>query len=119
MGRDHGFQRACRRRRRGHCPKLGAGPSAQPLRFSGTEHGKRRVEVIQGAVMNRWSRPFVVLCFLGRLCFDGAGTSARAGDPSTDVGLVAKKLGRGINIGNALEAPKEGEWGVLLTAEYF
>jgi endoglucanase len=28
-------------------------------------------------------------------------------------------LGRGINLGNALEAPKEGEWGVQLRAEYF
>jgi endoglucanase len=28
-------------------------------------------------------------------------------------------LGRGINLGNALEAPKEGEWGVKLKAEYF
>lgn len=28
-------------------------------------------------------------------------------------------LGRGINLGNALEAPKEGEWGVRLKAEYF
>jgi len=28
-------------------------------------------------------------------------------------------LGRGINLGNALEAPKEGDWGVTLKAEYF
>jgi endoglucanase len=28
-------------------------------------------------------------------------------------------LGRGINLGNALEAPKEGAWGVTLKAEYF
>jgi endoglucanase len=32
---------------------------------------------------------------------------------------AAKKLGRGINIGNALEAPNEGVWGVTLKAEYF
>lgn len=30
-----------------------------------------------------------------------------------------KKLGRGINIANALEAPKEGEWGVKITDNYF
>src|ERR1700679_2895967 len=29
------------------------------------------------------------------------------------------KLGSGINLGNALEAPKEGDWGVVLKAEYF
>jgi endoglucanase len=28
-------------------------------------------------------------------------------------------LGRGINLGNALEAPREGDWGVTLKAEYF
>lgn len=29
------------------------------------------------------------------------------------------KLGRGINLGNALEAPSEGEWGIVLQAEWF
>jgi endoglucanase len=28
-------------------------------------------------------------------------------------------LGRGVNLGNALEAPQEGEWGVVLEEEYF
>jgi endoglucanase len=30
-----------------------------------------------------------------------------------------QKLGHGINLGDALEAPTEGEWGVTLKAEYF
>jgi endoglucanase len=30
-----------------------------------------------------------------------------------------KRLGRGVNLGNALEAPNEGEWGVILKEEYF
>jgi endoglucanase len=30
-----------------------------------------------------------------------------------------KLLGRGINLGNALEGPNEGEWGVTLQEEYF
>ncbi|MCX6149984.1 MAG: glycoside hydrolase family 5 protein [Ignavibacteriales bacterium] len=30
-----------------------------------------------------------------------------------------KRLGRGINLGNALEAPTEGEWGVVLKEEFF
>ncbi len=30
-----------------------------------------------------------------------------------------KRLGRGINLGNALDAPNEGEWGVMLKEEYF
>jgi endoglucanase len=39
-------------------------------------------------------------------------------DPA-DIHAANKKLGRGVNLGNALEAPKEGEWGVTLKAEYF
>lgn len=31
----------------------------------------------------------------------------------------SRKLGTGINLGNALEAPKEGDWGVVLQADYF
>lgn len=36
-----------------------------------------------------------------------------------DAFTVNQNLGRGINLGNALEAPREGEWGVVLKAEYF
>jgi endoglucanase len=36
-----------------------------------------------------------------------------------DSAAVNKKLGRGISLGNALEAPNEGAWGVKLKAEYF
>jgi endoglucanase len=39
--------------------------------------------------------------------------------PAPDIHAANKKLGRGINLGNALEAPKEGAWGVTLKAEYF
>lgn len=30
-----------------------------------------------------------------------------------------RRLGTGINLGNALDAPKEGDWGVVLQPEYF
>jgi endoglucanase len=54
-------------------------------------------------------------------------TMALAGDkpakgPGTrpgDIRAASARLGRGINLGNALEAPNEGEWGVHLKAEYF
>ena len=32
---------------------------------------------------------------------------------------INKLIGRGVNLGNALEAPKEGDWGVTLEEEYF
>jgi len=36
-----------------------------------------------------------------------------------DAFKMNQMLGRGVNIGNALEAPKEGEWGVVIREEYF
>src|SRR5258708_802241 len=48
-----------------------------------------------------------------------AVAAARAPAEETAIQAANKKLGRGINIGNALEAPKEGEWGVTLQADYF
>jgi endoglucanase len=42
---------------------------------------------------------------------------ASAADP--DAHAANTRLGRGVNLGNALEAPKEGAWGVTLKAEYF
>ncbi len=33
--------------------------------------------------------------------------------------VLNARLGRGINLGNALEAPREGDWGVILYEEYF
>jgi len=43
------------------------------------------------------------------------GTSPTGLDPFAQ----NAKLGRGVNLGNALEAPNEGEWGVTLKSEYF
>jgi endoglucanase len=43
---------------------------------------------------------------------------ATAGPPQ-DIFAANKALGRAINLGNALEAPSEGEWGVTLEAGYF
>jgi endoglucanase len=50
-----------------------------------------------------------------------AAAGAAEKEPAQPTGIAAanKKLGRGINLGNALEAPKEGEWGVTLKPEYF
>lgn len=39
--------------------------------------------------------------------------------PAKDAFYYNRLLGRGINLGNALEAPKEGAWGFSLKDEYF
>jgi len=44
-----------------------------------------------------------------------SGTETGAPDPFDQ----NERLGRAVNLGNALEAPNEGEWGVVLEAEYF
>ena len=46
-----------------------------------------------------------------------ASPAASQADP--DVFTYNRLLGRGMNIGDALEAPREGAWGVTLKAEYF
>src|SRR6476660_3181157 len=37
----------------------------------------------------------------------------------SDIFAANKALGRGVNFGNALEAPNEGEWGMKLEADFF
>lgn len=38
---------------------------------------------------------------------------------SPELAARAAALGRGVNLGNALEAPTEGEWGMVLEADFF
>jgi endoglucanase len=45
----------------------------------------------------------------------GAETSPSPWDPFK----INSRLGRGVNLGNALEAPREGEWGMTLDESYF
>src|SRR5690606_30133592 len=40
-----------------------------------------------------------------------------AADP--DAHAANRRLGRGVDLGNALEAPREGAWGLTLKADYF
>jgi len=47
-----------------------------------------------------------------------AGTAAGAQTWPTAAEYCVR-LGRGVNLGNALDAPREGEWGFRLQAEYF
>lgn len=46
-------------------------------------------------------------------------TARRPVEGPPDAFAAAARLGRGINLGNALEAPREGEWGVTIRDEYF
>jgi endoglucanase len=48
-------------------------------------------------------------------------TSARPTPTAKPSGVFAlnQRLGRGVNLGNALEAPREGEWGITLTEADF
>lgn len=40
-------------------------------------------------------------------------------EPEVDAFVMNQRLARTVNLGNALEAPNEGEWGVTLRAEFF
>ena len=43
---------------------------------------------------------------------------AVAADPNASAFASVKALGRGVNLGNALDAPNEGEWGITIKPEY-
>jgi endoglucanase len=47
---------------------------------------------------------------LGLIVVASAGP-ARSADAAKTVYDVNRRLGRGVNLGNALEAPREGDWG--------
>ncbi|MEM7134903.1 MAG: glycoside hydrolase family 5 protein [Chloroflexota bacterium] len=46
-------------------------------------------------------------------------TSAPDAEASKAIFALNERLGRGVNLGNALEAPNEGEWGMTLEADFF
>jgi endoglucanase len=57
--------------------------------------------------------------FLGQSALALAAAGGRAAGPEADAFAVNRRLGRGINFGNTLEAPREGAWGLRLEPEYF
>jgi endoglucanase len=57
------------------------------------------------------------LCVLVFISGLASAAAVRAGDK--DAYHYNRLLGRGMNIGNALEAPREGDWGITLKEEYF
>lgn len=48
-----------------------------------------------------------------------SSTPPIADDEAPDPFHQAQRLGKGVNLGNALEAPNEGEWGLTLEEAYF
>jgi endoglucanase len=77
----------------------------------------------RAAEQRRWHQ--IVACVALVLLLAGCSKDKNPMAPTyeTPMGLDPfaqnAKLGRGVNLGNALEAPNEGEWGVTLKSEYF
>ena len=46
-------------------------------------------------------------------------TPTESAPSATDIFALNQRLGRGVNLGNALEATYEGEWGLVLQEDYF
>jgi endoglucanase len=57
-----------------------------------------------------------LLVILGVTAFLATSFAAAA---EGDAFAANRALGRGVNLGNALEAPKEGDWGMKIEAEFF
>src|SRR5262245_59221200 len=68
--------------------------------------------------MNCISAAALFAISVGGFALDEGG-AIRAQRGTDDIHDANAKLGRGINLGNALEAPSEGAWGVRLKPEYF
>ena len=71
--------------------------------------------------MLRIAKPYAFIT-LGIVLFGAACVAAaepNAAPAKPDPFKINTLLGRGVNLGNALEAPTEGEWGVVLKEEYF
>jgi endoglucanase len=70
--------------------------------------------------------PFLVLLILSSCTREGTEPIASTTSPAEEVILQptnqpepAPFLQRGVNMGNMLEAPNEGEWGLYVEEEYF
>jgi len=72
---------------------------------------------------NKLSVLLIVIClpFIIQCKESPSGLSDKKEDAGQEVDVFEqnKLLGRGINLGNALEAPNEGDWGIILQEEYF
>ena len=59
-------------------------------------------------------------CLLAILALSSQSAPAQGPNSRDDEAFQAnRRLGRGVNLGNALDAPSEGEWGLTLEAGYF
>lgn len=63
--------------------------------------------------------PFLLVAAAAMALGLGSSMADPTATSSDAIHAANKKLGRGINLGNALEAPSEGAWGVTLKGEYF
>lgn len=80
--------------------------------------------VANGEIARRFRRIVASLAATLWIAVSASTTAARAfDDPPPDEDRrtfeAARKLGRGVNLGNALEAPREGEWGLTLEEDHF
>jgi len=63
----------------------------------------------------------IIVLFLAMVTFESGCRQPLEvkGPVAADPFKMNEKLGRGVNLGNALDAPNEGEWGFTLEEEYF
>ncbi len=61
----------------------------------------------------------ISICLILLIAVSALAAESNAPSMKPDPFKINKALGRGVNLGNALEAPVEGQWGVVLKEEYF
>ena len=69
----------------------------------------------------RFYLTFVTIMLFWVACSKDKSTSPSWKPAYTEVSAIdqVQNMGRGVNLGNALEAPNEGDWGMTLQSEYF
>jgi len=60
-----------------------------------------------------------LLIILSSCSRENSTPTGKKDDSPVDIFELNQRIGRGINLGNALEAPNEGDWGVTLDYTYF
>jgi len=61
----------------------------------------------------------LIVGFISILCSCQGGKSAEFDLINSETFEANSRIGRGVNLGNALEGPREGAWGLYLKSEYF
>jgi endoglucanase len=99
------------------CQLLKGSPRSGP--FSAVAIGGTPFPHFQSLMKASVPAALLLLALVSAGCSGTNPLAAGGNHPRVDPFEMNRQLGRGVNFGNALEAPREGEWGVTLDVLHF